>query len=405
MIKILKFFISLTNLLIPKRKKCIYAVPHPNCRVDYYDLLNPWSDNLLTVLRVLSERDNIPYFKIYLECYSRDRLELIQQFLDNRQNKVVDIIPLYSHIRDNDKKSNYLYYIKNILIRYSCKFWFTDTMYSFSMHDKVSTQKYICFNYSTPFKIGKESTSITGFSYIDIYIETSLLTAMVHAAQYRLKLSNCTMWGYPRNDTLLVQSNSENILSWLDSIIKFKYEKIITYAPTYRDYQDEIEHTQHVFGFDDNKELTQFLIDNKTLLIVKFHPLQKYDSLMFNDYIIKYEKSYNYSFYELLSITDVLISDYSSIVHDFLVTNKPIILNFYDSRMYENARGFAFEPIEYVCPGPIVENWHSMRHELIKALRGERDIVKYNTVKSMFHKNTSNSTERVIDNLIDYITH
>jgi CDP-glycerol glycerophosphotransferase len=47
---------------------------------------------------------------------------------------------------------------------------------------------------------------------------------------------------------------------------------------------------------------------------------------------------------ELLAITDVLVSDYSSIIFDFLPLGRPIILHAHDRKDYAASRGFFIEP-------------------------------------------------------------
>lgn len=55
---------------------------------------------------------------------------------------------------------------------------------------------------------------------------------------------------------------------------------------------------------------------------------------------------------ELLAVTDLLISDYSSIFFDFLATNKPIVHYLYDYDAYAEERGLLLDKSE--LPGPIV---------------------------------------------------
>ncbi len=45
---------------------------------------------------------------------------------------------------------------------------------------------------------------------------------------------------------------------------------------------------------------------------------------------------------EILSVTDVLISDYSSIFYDFMLTGKPILFYVPDAENFEDYRGLYF---------------------------------------------------------------
>lgn len=122
-------------------------------------------------------------------------------------------------------------------------------------------------------------------------------------------------------------------------------KKIILYAPSFRD------------SLLDNKTIN-LKISNLTklenfIILVRVHPLvrEKIDTSIFSKNII------NACFYpdssELLGITDILISDYSSIISKFAILNKPIILYAYDLNLYLKERGFYLDYKKYM-PAPIV---------------------------------------------------
>lgn len=60
---------------------------------------------------------------------------------------------------------------------------------------------------------------------------------------------------------------------------------------------------------------------------------------------------------------DALISDYSAIIHDYLLLDRPIIIVPYDYMDFKGNNGFLFDPIDY-APGKVVYN----NADFIKAL-------------------------------------
>jgi CDP-glycerol glycerophosphotransferase len=73
---------------------------------------------------------------------------------------------------------------------------------------------------------------------------------------------------------------------------------------------------------------------------------------------------------ELFLVSDALITDYSSMMCDFAVTGKPILIFAYDLADYrDNLRGFYLD-FEAEVPGPVL----ATSHEVIAAL-GELDAV------------------------------
>jgi len=67
---------------------------------------------------------------------------------------------------------------------------------------------------------------------------------------------------------------------------------------------------------------------------------------------------------ELLIIADLIISDYSSVIFDYLLTMKPVILFPYDLDIYKKGRGLHYD-LRDIAPGPIVFEIE----ELIEAIR------------------------------------
>ena len=234
---------------------------------------------------------------------------------------------------------------------------------------------------------------------------TSLLSSQIIAASTGVLLGNCNVTGFPRNDTLINTSKKESLIRWIRKSAGFAPEKIIVYAPTYRDYEiKEKNKIRPLFGYDTNK-LAGFLRKEKAIIIYKLHPYQEVSVIKSSNCFIKYETSYDYSLYDLLAITDCLICDYSSVFYDFLLLNRPIIFNLYDREQYEESRGLSYEPYESFCPGIIVDNENDLLNELKDVLEyPEKNEKLRNSICEVMHRNIDFlSTKRVYQSLISYI--
>lgn len=388
------------NFLIPKRKNTIYAMPHTNCMTDLYDFLNYGSDNLLCLINYLfCNYEGDANLKIYLECYDISRISVVNEYLLSNPNPRVKIILIPSYLQ-RGRKPSICRRLKNMLVRYSCKIWMSDTGFCY-FQDKLYSQKYVCLDYSTPFKSNFGIDWKTDYSSMDGFFQTSLLTAQIDSANFRAKIENCVILGYPRNDTLFNSKKTKEVDRWIKSKVCFNYKKIIVYAPTYRDY--EVDYSNKcIFGYDfSTQTLEKWLSENEILVITKLHPLQQLNDELFTPHIIKYEKSYEYSLYDLLNLSDVLISDYSSVIHDYVLTDKKIIMNFFDRDTYEKNRGFVFDPIDYICPGPIVTDMSSLFQEIISDATLE-NVSRHDFVRDIFHRyQDSNSTYRALQYVED----
>lgn len=149
--------------------------------------------------------------------------------------------------------------------------------------------------------------------------------------------------GFPRIDrTLTMDVNEKNILKKELQIDEDK--KIILYAPTWR------EKGRIVDNIDLSIEYIQDVLETCAEFkeyVVLFRPHQKLESRWKqtpNARIISQMFDSN----ELLAITDILITDYSSICFDFMSTEKPIIFYIHDIEEYSKARGLYFRPDKFL---------------------------------------------------------
>jgi CDP-glycerol glycerophosphotransferase len=155
--------------------------------------------------------------------------------------------------------------------------------------------------------------------------------------------------GYPRNDILVKFNNNLEFKQEL----KEKYgipdniKRVILYAPTFRDAGS----LRFPFKNKDLENLNKILEEKNSLFLFKGHAYEKKINFGELDYINLVGKPSDIQ--ELLIISDLLISDYSSVIFDYLLTMKPIILFPYDLDIYTKGRGLHYD-LRDIAPGPIV---------------------------------------------------
>lgn len=135
--------------------------------------------------------------------------------------------------------------------------------------------------------------------------------------------------GYPRQDLMInaTMERKQEIKNFLNIPLD---QKVVLYAPTFRGANNK----------SDNRE--KKMVDKaKKLLSNKEEFAFIYKGHYFEDGVEN--KANVVDTNELLSIVDVLITDYSSIAIDFLAMSRPIIYFTYDIDEYRAERGFYFE--------------------------------------------------------------
>ncbi len=187
---------------------------------------------------------------------------------------------------------------------------------------------------------------------------------------FRIKLSQCLEYGYPRNDLFFWDDTklSKHINRYEDKslvplINKCKeFDKIIIYMPTWRDSNSDFIKKA---GFDLLK-LNDFCKKHNYLFIFKLHINTKIN-------IEKGEETNNISYfpqeadiYPFLPFTDILITDYSSIYYDYILMRgkKAILFPFDIDEYLEDSRAFTL-PYQKYSGCPKLYNMNSLLEEII----------------------------------------
>jgi len=169
--------------------------------------------------------------------------------------------------------------------------------------------------------------------------------------------------GYPRNDFLYnyTQQDVQSILKTL-GIPADQNKKIAMYAPTWRDnqFQSEIGYTyQHQLNLD----LWRERLGDEYIILCRFHYFVA-NQIDFDKYA---GFIYNLSDYDdinhLYVVSDLLITDYSSVFFDYANLRRPILFYMYDLEDYrDNIRGFYLGLEE--LPGKIITSEESLLAEI-----------------------------------------
>lgn len=177
-------------------------------------------------------------------------------------------------------------------------------------------------------------------------------------------------YGLPRNDIFYKEDKLQEIKNKYKDIFP-QNKKIILYAPTHRAAEKEFD-----FKLDVNN-LYENLKDDYILLIKSHYFIS--EAIEFDDRLkdFVYDVSYYDDIQELLVISDILITDYSSVFYDFgFQKGKPVLFYAYDKDQYiENWGGFYKKYDSYV-PGPILYN----TREIVQAIQ-EKDILEESSQK------------------------
>ena len=193
----------------------------------------------------------------------------------------------------------------------------------------------------------------------DLMVATSVECGEITREAFGLAKGKVAVTGYPRNDVLFDTARS---VAAFDTSLPAEFTSaadsertVILYLPTYRDSGKSYMNMNW-------ERLDELMEDIGSTFFFKTHPVDR----LKNEISCKnvHQLPQLIDVYDLLPRTDILISDYSSIVFDFMMLNRPIIYYTPDLEEFlSSSRALNFHPKE-IAVGPMCESFA----ELLAAL-------------------------------------
>lgn len=187
----------------------------------------------------------------------------------------------------------------------------------------------------------------------DYLVSPSQYTDEVFTSAFNVDESQLLKVGYPRNDKLVNEKNNERLITAIKRRLGIAdKKKVILYAPTWRDDQVKKDKTYHFELPFDIKRMMEG--HDECILLVRMHYLvsEHFDFTTLHN--VK-DVSHYEEMSDLLLISDLLITDYSSSFFDYAILNRPMIFYMYDKEDYENNLRGTYFNLNQTLPGPIVE--------------------------------------------------
>ena len=160
-------------------------------------------------------------------------------------------------------------------------------------------------------------------------------------------------YGYPANDPMYAPDREERAAKIKKKLGIPADKKVILYAPTWR---DDNFYEQGQYGFDldldVNRLQREFGDDYVLLLRLHYFIVDKLDLSKYGEFTVD-GSSYD-DITDLYLISDLLITDYSSVFFDYANLKRPVLYFTYDLEKYRDVlRGFYLD-MEKDLPGPLL---------------------------------------------------
>ena len=243
------------------------------------------------------------------------------------------------------------------------------------------------------------------FNKASAVVITSNFFKKIFSEKWNVKKKILKDLGQPRTDMLIKKPVP---IEKIKQNLGISQEKIIFYAPTHD--QDENKEKE-LFPWKSDETFNKIMsnIDDETALIIRPHPYWKElitpfvaDKIKNDERVYYMPSSVVNETEELIYISDVLITDWSSIYFDFLLMNKPTIFLDLPNPFKDN---FLMKPDERI--GYLSSNLNELLVNISESINNiesyhKKYDVRLMKLKSKVYSNTDGkATERCIEEIIN----
>ena len=260
-------------------------------------------------------------------------------------------------------------------------------------------QKSIYLSHGLPIKAVRNYYTVP--ENVDYVLAPSKDTVGLMSEQFNVDKSKVIPLGYPRNDVLIKPA--------IDVHKLFNYKgKVVIWLPTFRQKKSGRKHGGNALPIIHDKkaaaELDALAHRNNVLIVIKPHFAQDTSYLkelgLKNIKIIsdKLLSKRNVTLYQLLSGSDALLTDYSSVYYDYTLCNKPIGVVWEDIEEYRKEPGFAVDLDHYMKGAEKIYNKDDFS-VFIENVANNRDVLckERNEIKEEVTFTDGMSAKRVVD--------
>ena len=369
-------FLTLINKAIPKNNHYIIFTSYPDM-----------SDNSYAFYEYMLKNHSTKYTFIWLVEPSYSNIDMD-----------------YKHTKIISKKSllGFYYYCLSKYI------FFTHGLYNGIQNSKKQTV--VNLWHGMPLKNIGYLDNKSEFPKANFSIATSSTFQTIMSKAFNQPLDSVLVTGQPRNQYLLDINNS--LLEKFD-VHKNDYQKVIAWLPTYRksnfgDIRNDGT-TQELLPMVNKNELLvldTYFKEQNIFCFIKLHPMDSLSKTDFDTYThIKILINDDFTkastqLYSFLAHIDALITDYSSVFIDYMLTKKPIGFVIPDIDSYASNRGFVFDNVLDKLPGTLIQDISELKDFIDTISHSEKTIDYMDNGLFEFYHSIDNDFSEKIYNLV-----
>lgn len=230
------------------------------------------------------------------------------------------------------------------------------------------------------------------FSSVDMMLVQSDFERDIFIRDFQCNPKAIRMIGFPRNDELfhITAEKKEKIKEQLQIPSD---KKVILYAPTWRDSKDGGLSYEFIPPIQMNK--WKSALSKDYVMLFRMHTFTTKFEMTYDEFARDVSTYDNLN--HILAITDVLITDYSTIVYDAAIAGIPFICFGFDYDIYRDERGFYFD-LNDVYPGGVLKTEDEVISRIAAVMDGA-DREQYTAFREQYVQAGGSATEQILSEL------
>src|SRR5690554_3318242 len=245
---------------------------------------------------------------------------------------------------------------------------------------------------------------------VDLTVATSEFTKPMFMKSFGVPYQQVVGSGYPRNDIMIREKPRK--IYYKQKLKLTSFNKIMIWLPTYRkavvgeERSDgrEIGNPFYISNFDISL-FNSILEKHNVLCMVKPHPMAPiYDNQQGQSHLKFIDDQWlsdnGLTIYHLAAASDLLISDVSSVIADYMMMDQPVVCVNEDFEEYKRTRGFYFDDIENWIPSRVcrsAEEFFQYLGSILETGVDPYEEQRRKIKKFFFDHDDGKSAERVVE--------
>lgn len=279
------------------------------------------------------------------------------------------------------------------------KYWITCVNIERGLHYKKKSCRFLNTWHGAPIKKGGNDCGGRkdfDFRAVDFFCYASDFEKGTEQRSFRVREESQIPTGLPRNDELYRVTDKE-IISIKNRLNLPLDKQVIIYAPTWRDSNNGGV-SYEIKPPIDMKKWESVLKDNYVLVMRTHQYTNKLLGIEFGDFCRDFCSYPDVN--DLLKVADLMISDYSAIMADYSILERPILCFAYDYESFRDTRGLYLDYTKEM-PSGILRTEDEVLNYITCMNYGEECIKTKNLIKNKLAQYGGNATKQCLDKLFE----